>query len=81
VNSGSKVLQDFFGGLVSETFASTIGLRDATLTDYISEMLTNFCQSEELYKIRNAAGSPLSDVGEMLLQSDPIFGPAPSFDR
>jgi hypothetical protein len=81
VNSGSKVLQDFFGGLVSETFASTIGLRDVGLTNYISEMLTNFCQAEELYKIRNAAGRQLSDVGEMMLESDPIFGSAPSFDR
>src|SRR5690349_22363322 len=44
-------------------------------------MLTNFCQAEELYKIRNAAGRTISDVGEMLLESDPIFGPAPSFDR
>jgi len=81
VSSGSKVLQDFFAGLVSETFASTIGLRDVGLTNYISEMLANFCQAEELYKIRNAAGRQLSDVGEMLLESDPIFGPAPSFDR
>ena len=81
MNSGSKLLQDFFGGLITETFASTIGLRDAGLTHYISEMLANFCQSEELYKIRNAAGRPLADVGEMLLESDPIFGSAPSFDR
>ena len=81
MNSGSKVLQDFFNPLVTETFASTIALRDAGLTNYISEMLANFCQSEELYKIRNAAGRSLSDVGEMLLESDPIFGSAPSFDR
>jgi hypothetical protein len=81
VNSGSKLLQDFFDGLVAQTFASTIGLRDANVTQYISEMLANFCQAEELYKIRNAAGAPLSDVGEMLLESDPVFGPAPSFDR
>jgi hypothetical protein len=81
VNSGSKVLLDFFQGLVTQTFASTIGLRDGDLTGYVSEMLANFCQSEELYKIRNAAGRPLCDVGEMLLESDPVFGPASSFDR
>lgn len=81
MNSGSKLLQDFFDGLVAQTFASTIGLRDANVTQYISEMLANFCQAEELYKIRNAAGASLSDVGEMLLESDPVFGPAPSFDR
>ena len=81
MNSGSKLLQDFFDGLVTQTFASTVGLRDTNVTQYISEMLATFCQAEEVYKIRNAAGAPLSDVGEMLLESDPVFGPAPSFDR
>src|SRR5678810_319083 len=36
---------------------------------------------QQLFKIRNSAGRPLDDVGEMLLESDPVFGPAPSFDR
>ena len=36
---------------------------------------------EQLFTIRNAVGQPLSDVGEMLLESDPVFGPALSFDR
>jgi hypothetical protein len=81
MNSGSKLLSDFFDALVSRTFSSTIGLSDPSVTTYISEMLTGFCQAEELYKIRTAAGKPLADVGEMLLESDPVFGPAPSFDR
>ncbi len=36
---------------------------------------------EQLFKLRDVAGKPLADVGEMLLESDPVFGPAPSFDR
>jgi len=36
---------------------------------------------DQLFKLRNAAGKPLGDVGEMLLESDPVYGPAPSFDR
>ena len=81
MNSGTNLLQDFFRGLVNDTFASTIGLTDLDLTKYISAMLASFCQAEELYKIRNAAGRQLSDVGELLLESDPVYGPAPSFDR
>lgn len=81
MNPGSKLLQEFFDSLVSQTFASTIGMHDIDLTGYISAMLATFCQSEELYKIRDAAGRTLCDVGEMLLESDPVFGPAPSFDR
>ena len=81
MNSGSKLLQEFFESLVSRTFATTIGVRDSEIHAYLSQMLTNFCQAEELYKIRDAAGRSLADVGEMLLESDPVFGAAPSFDR
>ena len=36
---------------------------------------------EQLFKIRSISGKALTDVGEMLMESDPVFGPAPSFDR
>ncbi|HET9742700.1 MAG TPA: hypothetical protein VFQ00_08125 [Terriglobales bacterium] len=81
MNSGTKLLQDFFDGLVAQTFDSVIGVRDQEITGYISALLASFCQAEELCKIHNAAGRPVTDVGEMLLESDPVFGPAPSFDR
>jgi len=32
-------------------------------------------------KSKTQTGRPLCDVGEMLLESDPVYGPAPSFDR
>jgi hypothetical protein len=43
--------------------------------------MAEFCDAEELFGIRNAEGRPLTDVGEMLVESNPVFGPAPSFDR
>ena len=61
-------------------FDSDLGLRDSELQSYIANMLADFCDTEQLYKIRDAAGRPLHDVGEMLLESDPIYGEAPSFD-
>jgi hypothetical protein len=56
-------------------------MRDPALTGYVANILTEFCEGENLYKIRDAAGRPLHDVGEMLLESDPVYGDAPSFDR
>ena len=44
-------------------------------------MLCEFCEAEQLFRLRNAQGHQLSDVGEMLLESDPVYGPAPNFDR
>lgn len=77
----SHPLRAFFQERVQEHFEQEIGLRDDELQAYVANMLTDFCDCEQLYKIRDAAGRPLHDVGEMLMESDPVFGPAPSFDR
>ncbi len=77
----SHPLQKLFVELVGRHYAEEIGLRDPQLVGYVAHLLTEFCDAEQLFKIRNFAGRPLSDVGEMLLESDPVYGPAPSFDR
>ena len=74
-------LQELFSELIHQHFDHDIGLHDPELQDYLANVLGEFCEVEQLHRIRNAAGRPLSDVGEMLLEADPIYGPAPSFDR
>src|SRR5581483_11900253 len=77
----SHALQGLFTELVHDHFDHDIGLRDQEVQDYIANVLSEFCEVEQLYKVCNADGRPLNDVGEMLLETDPIYGPAPSFDR
>src|SRR3954467_9605200 len=77
----SHPLRDFFADLVSRHYAETIVLRDPEVSCYVANILTEFCEDDQLHRIKDATGKPLHDVGEMLLQSDPIYGPAPSFDR
>ena len=48
---------------------------------YLANLLTEFCDTRNLYALKNAQGRSLDDVGEMLLESDPVFGEAASFDR
>src|SRR5512140_2241958 len=74
-------LQKLFMELVARHYAEEIGIRDSELVGYVAHLLTEFCDAEQLFKIRNATGKPLMDVGEMLVESNPVFGPAPSFDR
>ena len=74
-------LEKLFVELVGRHYAQEIGIRDPELIGYVAHLLTEFCDTEQLMKIRNTGGRPLNDVGEMLLESDPIYGPAPSFDR
>ncbi len=76
----SSPLQQFFNHVVERNYEE-VGIRQPEVHAYVATLLTEFCEVENLYKIKNADGRPLADVGEMLLESDPIYGPAPSFDR
>ena len=77
----SHSLHNLFGELIHHRFDHEIGLRDAEVQGYVANMLTEFCEAEQMFKIRDARQRPLEDVGEMLLETDPVYGPSPSFDR
>ena len=77
----SHPLQQLFIELVGRHYAEEIGLRDPQIVNYVAHLMAEFCDVEELFRVRNTEGRPLTDVGEMLVESNPVFGPAPSFDR
>jgi hypothetical protein len=77
----SHPLQQLFLEMVGRHYAQEIGIRDPQIVNYVSQLLAEFCDSEQLFKIRAESGKQLSDVGEMLVESNPVYGPAPSFDR
>lgn len=77
----SHALRRLFAELVEAHFDRELGLHDSGIKAYIAAMLCDFCSTERLYKILNAAGRPLNDVGKMLLESNPVYGEAPSFER
>lgn len=80
--SESHPLQQLFQELVSRHYCSAcVGLPDPEVRGYISNMLCEFCETENLFKVRDANARPLHDVGEMMLEADPVYGDAPSFDR
>ena len=77
----SHPLQQLFTELIGRHYAEEIGIRDPQIVAYVSHLMAEFCEVEQLFKIRNGSGKPLTDVGEMLIESNPVYGPAPSFDR
>jgi hypothetical protein len=77
----SHPLQQLFLELVGRRYAEEIGIRDPQIVNYVAQLLAEFCDVEQLFKIRSVVGRQLTDVGEMLMESNPVFGPAPSFDR
>jgi len=79
--SESHPLQQLFTELVNRNYEEALGRNDDELNSYVAGMLCEFCDADQLFKIRNSDGRPLHDMGEMLLESDPIYGDAASFDR
>lgn len=78
--SESNPLQRFFQELVARNYGE-IGVRNSEVQAYVSNLLTEFCDAENLYKLRDENGEPMHDVGAMLLAADPVYGSASSFDR
>jgi len=78
--SESNPLHQFFTAVVEHNY-DEIGVRSAEVQGYVATLLTEFCEIENLYKIKSIDGRALCDVGEMLLESDPVYGTAASFDR
>ncbi len=73
-------LRRFFNEMVSRRFDADLRLPDPRLAAYVSSLLVDFTHVDSLYRIRDARGRRLEDVGEMLLESNPLLGAA-SFDR
>ena len=72
-------LRQLFHEVVSECYDARLGLRDAEISSYVADLLTEFCRADNIYRIRDASGNPLREVGEMLRASDPVHGTASSF--
>ncbi len=73
-------IRQLFGDLIRKSFYQDLHLYDYQITGYVADLLVEFLHTDQLYKIRNGPGKQLDDVGEMLLESNPLFE-ASSFDR
>ncbi len=73
-------MRRLFTTAVTRRFYDDARLRDSDIAEYVAALLVDFVHVNNLYKIRDAGGKPLEDVGEMLIESNPLLE-ARSFDR
>ena len=66
-------LRKLFTELVSRRLYRDAGVCDPAIAEYISALLTDFAHVKNLYRIRNARGRRLEEVGEMLIESNPLL--------
>src|SRR5881275_3556618 len=77
---GKHSLRRFIDDLVWKHFFDDVRLEEPGVTQYVSKMLVDFVDVGNLYRLQNAREKRLEDVGEMLIESNPMLE-APSFDR
>lgn len=73
--SANHPLRRLFNELVAREMPG-----DREVTTYVANLLIDFVHVDHLYRIRNVRGKGLEEVGEMLVESNPLLGAA-SFER
>lgn len=78
--SGDHPLRALFHDFVGHALARETGTCDPTLARYLGDVLVDFTHRDQLFRIRNAEGKALEEVGEMLVEGDVSLN-ATSFNR
>jgi hypothetical protein len=73
-------LEPFFQQAVRNSYEGKLGLHDPDVTGYVAQLLCEFSEAANLYKVRDETGRPIEDLTEMVLAADPVNGFATSFD-
>lgn len=67
-------LTRLFRDLVYKHLVRSAGLANVDVAQYVANVLFDFTHVDSLYRVRNVKGRRLEDVGEMLLESNPLLG-------
>ena len=65
-------LPQFFADLVDRHLVRFVRLEDLEMARYGAGILGEFTHVDQLYRIRNSSGKRLEEVGEMLLEANPL---------
>jgi hypothetical protein len=71
--SQNHPLRKLFAELVQKHLVQAARLNDPQISNYVGDLLVNFTHVDNLYRLRNAAGRRLEEVGEMLIASNPLL--------
>jgi hypothetical protein len=65
--AAENTLQSFFRNVIRQSFWQ-LGIYDATVADYVAEVMTDFAKTENLYRVRSRAGKRMDSVVEILAE-------------
>lgn len=65
-------LRRTFAGVAEHAFFTRVGVADPELIDYVSALLARFVHADEVYRLRGAAGRPLTELAEMVIEAEKL---------
>lgn len=71
-------LEPFFQHAVRSSYEGRLGL-GPDISGYVSRMLCDFSDEDNLFRLRDSKGLPIEKLEEMVRASDPVHGTARSF--
>jgi hypothetical protein len=74
-------LELFFHQAVRSSLVDKLGMNDPEIVDYVTHVLCEFSEPENLYRLKNADGRKAETIPEMVKASDPVLGTAASFEE
>lgn len=79
MNQADQSVRQFFDPIVRHAFMPFIELHDSKIQQYVTGVLADFHASDRLWSIRNADGTPVIRMKDLLMKADPVRGSAASF--
>ncbi len=73
-------LRQLFGTLAEKAFTEKLGWPDFNVSAYVSKLLVDFTRTDQLHRIKNAAGERVEAVVDLLYESE-VTHEAGSFGR
>jgi hypothetical protein len=68
--SETHPLHRLFRGITESTFLEELGIGDPGLIGYVSSLLARFVPDQEVWKLRDAEGRPVRELGAMICQAE-----------
>lgn len=80
MDGAEKYMAEFFGGSVAREFSRIPGLRDEGIQRHVAGILVEYMHCDRIWTLRDVEGRTLVQPQDFIVESDPVFGNAPSFD-
>lgn len=65
-------LRRLFCGVTEHAFLTTLGVTDAPLIDYLSDLMARFVHTSVIYRLHDIEGRPLTEVADMVMEAEEI---------